>query len=54
MNQHDFKHYRFHRTDPTGRHSPLHIPRETEPVWLLYLGGALMGVVIALLIYWGI
>lgn len=52
MNQYDQRNYRFHRTDPTGRHSPLHIPRASSE-WAFYLGGAAMGCVLALLLYWG-
>lgn len=42
----------FHRTDPTGRWSPIHeIP---EPKYMAWLGGAAMGSVFALLIFLGI
>lgn len=42
----------FHRTDPTGRWSPIHeIP---EPQCMAWVGGIAMGLVFALLLFWGV
>lgn len=43
---------RFERTDPTGRWSPLYeIP---EPQCMAWAGGIAMGLVFALLLFWGV
>jgi hypothetical protein len=49
----------FHRTDPTGRWSPIHEWSNTytpipEPKWMAWIGGVVMGCMFALMIFWGI
>jgi hypothetical protein len=41
---------RFERKDPTGRWSPIH-DGYISPSWLMLLGGAVMGVVFAFLLW---
>lgn len=45
----------FHRTDPTGRWSPIHEPPAAhEQWWVTVLGGAAMGALVALGLWWGL
>ena len=44
---------RYQRTDVTGRHSPLFVEEPTEPDWLPFWGGIVMGILGAVFIFWG-
>lgn len=47
-----FKHARTPRHDVTGRHSPLHIPREPATPWgFAILGGAAFGCFVAFVLW---
>jgi len=45
---------RFERTDRSGRYSPIHEPQVAEPWWYAVLGGAALGALLALGLYWGL
>lgn len=52
MRDHFGNQHKFYRQDPTGRHSPLHIPRDIpDPWWLAWLGGGVTGLLLALILF---
>lgn len=44
---------RFHRTDPTGRWQPICAKTVVEPFWPSVLGGAIIGIVLAVGLFFG-
>ena len=49
------KHFTAHRTDPTGRHSPLYVQeRDREPAWLLWAGTLAFAVLFAVIFFLGV
>lgn len=44
----------FHRTDPTGRWSPISGTAERDPAWVSVLGGIVAGGLIALMFYFSL